>query len=106
MLISLKFPEGVAFQPIMSNLEEEIIEETTPIRGNLWKTRKASIACQNPLGLSSRETGRYDLQIAAFQTLKNARSIAAIETLNYLNVQSIDAGLARHCRGTMRAVTG
>ena len=47
MLISLKFPEGVAFHPIMSNLEEEIIEETTPIRGNLWKTRKASIACQD-----------------------------------------------------------
>ena len=46
MLISLKFPEGVAFQPIMSNLEEEIIEETTPIRGNLWETRKASISCQ------------------------------------------------------------
>ena len=45
MLISLKFPEGVAFQPIMSNLEEEIIEKTTPIRGNLWETRKASIAC-------------------------------------------------------------
>jgi hypothetical protein len=45
MLISLKFPEGAAFQPIMSNLEEEIIEETTPIRGNLWETRKASISC-------------------------------------------------------------
>jgi hypothetical protein len=45
MLISLKFPEGVAFQPIMSNLEEKIIEETTPIRENLWETRKASISC-------------------------------------------------------------
>jgi hypothetical protein len=40
MLISLKFPEGVAFQPIMSNLEEKIIEETTPIRENLWETKK------------------------------------------------------------------
>ncbi len=48
MLISLKFPEGVAFQPIMSNLEEEIIEETTSIRGTLCETKKASIACHFP----------------------------------------------------------
>jgi len=30
------------------------------------------IACQNQLGLSNRKRGRYDLEIVAFSTLKNA----------------------------------
>jgi hypothetical protein len=59
----------------MSNLEEEIIEETTPIRENLWETRKASISCQNPLRLSSRESGRYDLQMISFRRFRNATPI-------------------------------
>jgi hypothetical protein len=40
MLISLKFPEGVAFQPIMSNLEEKIIEEITQTGKTFGKPEK------------------------------------------------------------------
>jgi hypothetical protein len=42
----------------MPNPEEEIIEESIPIRGNLWGTQKASIACHY-----CRSQGNYDLTI-------------------------------------------
>jgi hypothetical protein len=37
-----------------------------------------SISCQNPHRLSSRESGRYDLQMITFQRFRNATFIARL----------------------------
>ena len=39
---------------------------------------KAEHGCQDPLGLSSRERGRYDLQTIIFGEMKNKGNIAEL----------------------------
>jgi hypothetical protein len=45
------------------------------IMGFFWFS-KARVSCQNPLGLSSRERGRYDLQTIIFWGMKHEGNIA------------------------------
>jgi hypothetical protein len=41
--------------------------------------QEVKIACQNPLRLSSLESGRYNLEMITFWKFRNATFIAAIE---------------------------
>jgi hypothetical protein len=51
-------------------------EVSLDLPGGSFVSSKARLSCQNPLGLSSRERGRYDLQMITFGGTKNEGNIA------------------------------